>query len=113
MVSGITSRILALLKTVVGYIISGSRSFVVLTCFGSGAGTMLAARWVGSGCRSSYVPLVPFMRSQQCRSVCQYSHSFGHSFLASSLVKQGFAVAVVTAVRRSNKLATIAAPPDW
>src|SRR5262249_48918476 len=83
-------------------------SFVVVTCFGSGAGTMLAC-WVGSGCRSSYVPLVPFMRSQQCRSVCQYSHSFGHSFLASSLVKQGFDVAAVAAIRRSNKLVTIAA----
>jgi hypothetical protein len=64
MVSGVISRIFDLLKTIVGYTISGSRnvlSFVVVTGFGSGAGTMLAARGVGSGCRSSYVPLVPFM----------------------------------------------------
>ena len=74
---------------------------------------MLAACWVGSGCRSSYVPLVPFMRSQQCRSVCQYSHSFGHNFLASSLVKQDFDVAAVAAIKTNNKLATIAAAPDW
>src|SRR5262249_34063111 len=98
MVSGIISRMLALLKTIVGKKISGSRnvlSSVVVTRFGSEAGTILVACSVGSGCRSSYVPLVPFMRSQQCRSVCQYSQSFGHSFLASSLVKQGFDVAAV------------------
>jgi hypothetical protein len=92
---------------------SGSGNVLsVVTCFGSEVGTMAASR-IGSGCRSSYVPLVTFMESQQCRSVCQYSLSFGHCFLASSMVKQGFAIAAVTVIRGSNKLATIAAAADW